>query len=198
MTRAEAIIADAVLDAWMTAEMIQEMIEADSDTQRPMILIKCLVDQLRRIRYDLTGEEERPRQLGLDHVAETRWWNLPERHRIGQEARIDGPHADAGVVAEQLDTAEPCVDLVGAGPDGLFVADVELDADGRTANFSRDRSCSVLAPAGDGDVRARGGEGSRHRSAEPARCAADDRTNTTEIRQYRALAARRRLGVNPL
>jgi hypothetical protein len=32
MTRAEAIIADAVLDAWMTAEMIQEMLEADADT----------------------------------------------------------------------------------------------------------------------------------------------------------------------
>jgi hypothetical protein len=57
MTRAEAIIADAVLDAWMTAEMIQEMLEADADTQRPMILIKCLVDQLQRIRYDITGEE---------------------------------------------------------------------------------------------------------------------------------------------
>ena len=57
MTRAEAEIADAVLDAWMTAEMIQEMLEVDADTQRPMILIKCLVDQLQRIRYDITGEE---------------------------------------------------------------------------------------------------------------------------------------------
>ena len=49
---------------------------------------------------------------------------------VGEEARVDGAHPDAGVVDEHVESAEPFPDLVDDRVDRCFVADVELHAHG--------------------------------------------------------------------
>jgi len=80
--------------------------------------------------------EERPGHLRVDDVAKSRRGDLPERLRIGEEARVDGAHPDPGVVDEHVESAEALPDLVGV--DHRFVADVEFHPQGVGPESLRD------------------------------------------------------------
>ena len=69
----------------------------------------------------------------------------PPRLRFGQEARVDGPHSDPGVVDQHVHAAQDVVDLVDRRKDCGLVADVELDAGGFVPQLSRGEPRSLVA-----------------------------------------------------
>ena len=61
------------------------------------------------------GDEEPTGHLRVDHVTKALRGNLPERLRIGEEARVHGAHPDPGVVDEHVEATEPLPDLADRG-----------------------------------------------------------------------------------
>src|ERR1019366_2093770 len=118
-------------------------------------------------RRDLAGHQEIAGQVRLDHVAETGRRDLPEALRLGQETRVDGAHADARVVHQHVEAAEPRPRFLHRARHRGFAPHVQADAD-RAGKFGGDLASPLAGASGQRDAAARGGQGPGHREAKPA------------------------------
>ncbi len=127
------------------------------------------------------GDQEHPRHLRVDHVAEAFRRDLPEPLWLGEEARIDRAHPDAGVVDEHVESAELIPELVDRGADRRVVADVERHAQGFAPEPVRGGLRPGRTSTGDDDAGARGAQSIGHRRTEAAGRPGDQHARAREL-----------------
>ena len=105
-------------------------------------------------RRDLAGHQEVTGEVGLDDSPEALGRHLPETKRLGQKARVNRAHPDAGVVDQHVDAAQPRPRFLDRPGHRRFVLHVKADPH-PTGQLRGDLGCTrpdrpvsaTLAPA---------------------------------------------------
>ncbi|MEI4278692.1 hypothetical protein UXQ13_09475 [Klenkia terrae] len=137
------------------------------------------------VGHDRAGDEEVAGHVGGHQVGEPRRADIVERSWLGEEPGIDRPHADAGVVDQDVDAAEGRARGRHAVGDGGLVPHVHRDPGGRSRAGGRlllgDPAGTVGVPAGQDHRGPAGHQGPHHAQPQPAGTARQQDPDAADI-----------------
>ena len=127
-------------------------------------------------------DQEVAGEVGVDDRSEAVRADPVERLRVGEEVRVHRPHADPGVVDQQVDAPEALLRFGDSALDRLLVGDVEDDPE------RSGRGCGRLgplaSPSGQRRSSSRSHERLHHRPPEATGAAGDESSGTGQIRRH--------------